>query len=192
MAVAERDKAVSIIARMFAGYPSQKNSDARATVATYVLELGGAPLWALETVCEKVRTGQFSDLNPDFPPSTVRLNQLIALETGAVMAEQARIKTLLEAKPSVERRSEEESARAFESASAWLERRDPRAKALVSKDESSAARDFERQQASLEANRRLFLRECAAAGLGPNSVASPSLLRILAEKNSEGAENELG
>lgn len=44
----------------------------------------------------------------------------------------------------------------------------------------------------MAANRAYFERECVAAGLSPSSVASPSLLRLLAEKDAEGAENELG
>lgn len=192
MAVAERDKAVGLIARMFAGYPSQKNSDARATVATYVLELGSAPLWALEAVCEKIRKGQIADLNPDFPPSTVRLNQLIALETGYVMAEEAKINTLLQAKLAVQRRSEQESKRAFDAATAWLERTDPRAQKLTENLEAkSAARALENRDNTMEANRRLFARECLAAGISPNSAVSPSLMRILKDKESEGG-NELG
>jgi hypothetical protein len=43
----------------------------------------------------------------------------------------------------------------------------------------------------MAANRAYFQRECIAAGLSPNSVASPSLLKLLTEKDAEGAENDV-
>ena len=130
-ALADRERIGAAVARMFAGYPSQRNSDARATVATYVLELGNLPVWAVERACDAVRLGNVPDINPDFPPSSVRLNQIASLDFDVARAEKGRIEALLEVVQSPGHRSEAEQARTQESATAWLERRDPRAQELA-------------------------------------------------------------
>jgi hypothetical protein len=65
-------------------------------------------------------------------------------------------------------------------AKSWLDRSDPAAQEFMAPKQVAEA---ERHQAGLkaieEANRRVFERECAAAGIDPAAGVSPSLLRAL-------------
>jgi len=179
LAMADRERVGAAVARMFAGYPSQRNSDPRATIATYVLELESLPAWAVERACEAVRLGKVPEVNPDFPPSSVRLNQIAALELDVAKAEKGKIEALLEVVQSPGHRSEAEQAEAEKSATAWLERRDARAKKLAEVNRPSSEKELERRQFTETASREFFLRECRAAGIDPSRGVSPSLLKTL-------------
>jgi len=177
LASVDRARIGAAVARMFAGYPSQRNSDAQETIATYVLELGNLPAWAVERACEAVRLGKVPEINPDFPPSSVRLNQIAALELDVAKAEKGKIEALLEVVQSPGHRSEAEQAEAEKSATAWLERRDPRAKKLAEVNRPSSEKELDRRQFTETASREFFLRECRAAGIDPSRGVSPSLLK---------------
>lgn len=179
LSMTDRERIGASVARMFAGYPSQRNSDPRATIATYVLELESLPAWAVEKACESVRLGKVPELNPDFPPSSVRLNQIATLELEVAKAEKGKIEALLEVVQSPGHRSEADQARAEETATAWLERRDPRARQLAETNKPSSAAALERRKFTEDASREFFLRECRAAGIDPASGVSPSLLKTL-------------
>ena len=71
------------------------------------------------------------------------------------------------------------------SAQDWLDRKDPRAVQLSEHGRGStdAAKAALAVQIG-DANRRVFLRECASAGIDPALGVSPSLLKILGEKNA--------
>lgn len=183
LAMADRERIGAAVARMFAGYPSQRNSDPRATIATYVLELESLPAWAVEKACESVRLGKVPELNPDFPPSSVRLNQIALLELEVAKAEKGKIEALLEVVQSPGHRSEAEQAQAEKSAAAWLERRDPRAKQLAEINRPSSEAELERRRFTEEAGREFFLRECRAEGIDPARGVSPSLLKTLEKSN---------
>lgn len=67
----------------------------------------------------------------------------------------------------------------------WLDRTDPVAKALAQAaiGESEAEAQRKRDQA-LDANRRLFLKECEREGIDPARGVSPSLLKLLGEQSA--------
>lgn len=179
MSGADRGRVGAAIARMFAGYPSQRNSDAQSTVATYVMELGNLPAWAIERACEAVRQGKVPDISLDFPPSSARLNQIAAAELNIAKSEKGKIEALLEVVQSAGGRTEVEQKHAEAVASAWLDRSDPRAKALVEANRPSSAKDEERRAFTESNAREFFERECRAAGISPKGGVSPSLLKII-------------
>lgn len=66
------------------------------------------------------------------------------------------------------------------SAQDWLDRTDPRAKALSDLANETTEADQAATKAQLEdANRRVFIRECEAEGLDPARGVSPALLKTL-------------
>jgi hypothetical protein len=180
LAMADRERVGAAVAAMFAGYPSQRNSDARATIATYVMELGGKPAWAVENACSAVRCGLVRELNPDFPPSAARLNQLADLELSSVKTERGKIEALLSVVLSPSKRSQAEQDKAAESAKAWLERKDQRAAELTAAGRVDA--DEASRERTLANAKEFFERECRAEGIDPSRGVSPSLLKTLGVK----------
>lgn len=68
------------------------------------------------------------------------------------------------------------------SATAWLDRTDPRAAALVAACQDTTK--DQRRQIDAEAARRAFIRECERDGIDPARGVSPSLLKLLGEQNA--------
>lgn len=80
-------------------------------------------------------------------------------------------------------RSPEEEAKAAASASAWLNRTDPRAAAL---EASLPGRKPDATRQAQELNQRIFERECHAAGIEPAAGVSPALFaQIQASKERD-------
>lgn len=69
------------------------------------------------------------------------------------------------------------------SAQDWLDRKDPRAVELSEHASGATAAAKAALAAQIEeANRRVFLRECEAAGVDPALGVSPSLLKTMERK----------
>lgn len=79
-------------------------------------------------------------------------------------------------------RSPEDEERAAASASAWLNRTDPRAAAL---EASLPGRKPDETAKAHEIGRRAFERECHAAGIDPARGVSPALLKTLEVRTEE-------
>lgn len=176
MADADKRKIGAAIARMLGGYTSLRNADTRGLVAALVQSLWQFPAWATVVVCDKVHDGLIPGLNPAFAPAVPELCQLIRAEIAVVVVEQARIAEALALVARDAEPTEEEKAARKQNATAWLKRDDPRAAALLASLPGQRDDDTARTEAI---NRRVFERECAAAGVDPALGVSPTLLKTL-------------
>jgi len=101
--------AASVIASLLVGYSSsRKDKSAAETVTVYLEHLKGIPLFAIKAACEDVKAGRVYDvekrtgnripLDPDFPPSTVRLRSIAQKHVDAIANEKNRFDRVLRAK----------------------------------------------------------------------------------------------
>jgi len=75
------------------------------------------------------------------------------------------------------------------SAQAWLDRTDPKARQLTQGNEDIAeAKRQETKQRFEDANRAAFLRECERDGIDPSRNVSPSLLKIMSQQEKGKSE----
>lgn len=66
-------RAAECIAQLFLGFPSMRNIDAQGMVTAYVQHMSHLPLYAIRAACEDVTKGRVKGLDPDWPPTSVRL-----------------------------------------------------------------------------------------------------------------------
>lgn len=101
--------AASVIAALLVGYGvGRKDRAAAETVTVYLEHLKSVPLFAIRAACEDVkagrvfdvdrRTGNRTPLDPDFPPSTVRLRAVAEKHVKAVEDEKFVFDRVLRAK----------------------------------------------------------------------------------------------
>lgn len=106
---ADQAEAASVIAAMLVGYNSARKDKAAAeTVTVYLEHLKTIPLFAIKAACEDVKAGRVYDvdrrtgnripLDPDFPPSTIRLRSVAQKHIDAMSAEKYRFDRVLRAK----------------------------------------------------------------------------------------------
>lgn len=101
--------AAAAIAAMLVGYGAgRKDKAAAETVTVYLEHLRGVPLFAIRAACDDVKFGRVYDvekrtgnripLDPDFPPSTVRLRSVAQKHVDELANEKWRFDRLLRAK----------------------------------------------------------------------------------------------
>lgn len=179
--MSDQDKrtAGAAIASMLTAWIYSGKGDSRETIAGYVTHLSDLPLFAIEDACRKVAKGYVDGLSPDFPPSAARLHQLAMEACAALKKEMAEIHEVLTAKAHVEPTEAERDriALGFQKLS----------EELAASDTMSARPNREQSAKQLdEANRRIFERECAEAGIDPKGGVSPALLKLLGVNRNQG------
>jgi len=71
---AEAGRAAEAFAGLMAGYPSMRNANAEETTSTYVAFCADLPLFAIQQACHQVSHGKIEGLDPDWPPTAVRMH----------------------------------------------------------------------------------------------------------------------
>lgn len=71
---AEAARATECFAGLMAGYPSMRNANAEETTSTYVAFCADLPLFAIQQACHQVAHGKVEGLDPDWPPTAVRMH----------------------------------------------------------------------------------------------------------------------
>ena len=108
----DREDAAAAIASMLVGYNSTRKDKAAAeTVTVYLEHLKGVPLFAIRAACEDVKAGRVYDvekrtgnripLDPDFPPSTVRLRMVAQKHVEVLQNERWQFAKVLRAKRAI-------------------------------------------------------------------------------------------
>lgn len=172
----EEMKIGAAVSRMLRGYTVLRNSDTTGLVKDLVSSLNSFPAWATEKVCNKVHDGEYAHIKREYPPTVPQLCDLIRTELAFVKAEQHQIDDTLALVARDAELTPEQQAQRQEQALAWLKREDPRAAALIGSLPGKREDDTARIEAM---NRRVFERECHAAGIDPANGVSPSLLKLL-------------
>ena len=165
------------IAALFAGYPSQRNSDCQATVVTYVTQLQDLPAWAVERACSAVGRGKVEGVSLDFAPSVSQLYRLASIEADAVCVAQTQVDAVLRLAP-VSDRSPKTLKKREVAAASWLNRTEPAACLMVEAAERQKA-EFAKNEPVEVGRLDAFLRECKEAGVDPAGGVSPSLLKSI-------------
>lgn len=172
----DRAAAAAAIAAMLVGYGAgRKDKAAVETVAVYVEHLREIPLFAIKAACEDVKHGRVYDvekrtgnrvpLDPDFPPSTIRLRSVAQKHVNELAGEKWRFDRLLRAKRLIKPPiSEAERARTIEKI------RDLQADMARSGAEVDLAETARKVRLAAEAQargERLIVAEYEALGLEP-------------------------
>jgi hypothetical protein len=192
--IAERSanqvEAGAVIAALLVGYGISRNDKSSGqTIAVYIKHLESVPLFAIKAACDDVRFGRVYDvdrrtgnripLDPDYPPSTVRLRMVAQKHIDAMFAEKYAFDKVLRAKRALPALpSEAERARVSEQLKGLA--RDIAARS-ASEDLEGIERAARRAEESRSLSERLILAEYARLGMKPERVAgilvSPELAR---------------
>lgn len=89
-AVADRDRAMKAFGRLFLGYPTLENVNKAEKAATYMIDLGDLPAFAIEAAVDDVKKGRIKDLDPDYPPSSPRMYKIAEAHRDTVAAKERR------------------------------------------------------------------------------------------------------
>lgn len=189
----DRGGASVAIAAMLVGYGAgRKDKAAAETVAVYLEHLGGIPLFAVRAACDDVKCGRVYDvekrtgnripLDPDFPPSTVRLRSVAQKHVDELAIEKWRFDRLLRAKriiaPPI---SEAERARMAENFKGLQRDMASRSAATELEEAERKARLADEARAR---NEQTIVAEYAALGLEP--VRNGGILCSLSMMKSAG------
>ena len=186
----DREEAAAAIASMLVGYNSTRKDKAAAeTVTVYLQHLKGVPLFAIRAACEDVKAGRVYDvekrtgnripLDPDFPPSTVRLRLVAQKYVEQLQGERWQFEKVLRAKRTIAAPpSEAERQRVgelFKDLQATMT-------ASVAGDDLERAAELERKtEEQRRARDREILAEYERLGIEPMRMAgvliSPELVR---------------
>jgi hypothetical protein len=99
LAPADPRDVAKVVGRLFLSFPSQASSVEvqKAKIASYVEDLSGLPLWALEAAAAKWRRGEATG-NATFAPSVAELRRQADAQTLQHRATIAKLKRILTAK----------------------------------------------------------------------------------------------
>lgn len=89
-AVADRERAMKAFGRLFLGYPTLENVNKAEKAATYTIDLGDLPAFAIEAAVDDVKKGRIKDLDPDYPPSSPRMYKIAAAHRDEIAAKEKR------------------------------------------------------------------------------------------------------
>lgn len=168
--------AASVIASLLVGYSSaRKDKSAAETVTVYLEHLKTVPLFAIRAACEDVKAGRVYDverrtgnripLDPDFPPSTVRLRSVAQKHVEVMASEKYRFELVLRAKRALPPPISEEERTAVGERFKELQA-DMAARAAISSLEETAAK-LARADEQRARGERLIVAEYEALGLEP-------------------------
>lgn len=174
----DRRRMGAAIAALFAGYPSQRNTNPQDIVAVYVSQLQDLPVWAVERACRSVIRGHAEGVSLDFAPSVARLYQLAKGEIGIAQAEAHTIMAALSLVLAEVPRQSIERQKLRPTSIDPTEGVAPPAEATARTD---VPPDVTRT-AEYSANES-FIRECKRAGQDPTKGVSLSLLRTIQRMN---------
>ncbi len=110
----EMRRAAEALAQLFLGFPSMRNVDAQAMITAYVQHMSDMPLFAVRAACDDVVKGKVKGLDPDWPPTSVRLVEIAEKHSRPLIEESIRISKTLTGKQTVVEVSPEERARVGE------------------------------------------------------------------------------
>jgi hypothetical protein len=83
----EMKRAAEALAQMFLGFPSMRNVDAKAMITAYVQHMSDLPLYAIRAACDDVVKARVKGLDPDWPPTSVRLVEIAQSHTSGPIGE---------------------------------------------------------------------------------------------------------
>lgn len=170
----DRRRMGAALASLFAGYPSQRNTNSENVVTTYVSHLQDLPVWAVERACRSVISGNVEGISLDFAPSVARLYQVAKGEVGKIQAEERQIQAVLALLP-VQERNAVERQQLLPKMTLNPHADDPQRRGTANKDadipESSRSEIYNAKES--------FIRECKRCGVDPAIGVSPSLMRTI-------------
>jgi hypothetical protein len=180
-------QAAAVIASLLVGYSSARKDKAAAeTVTVYLEHLKGVPLFAIRAACEDVKAGRVYDvekrtgnripLDPDFPPSTVRLRTVARRHVDVLASEKDRFDRVLRARrtlpPPISQAERELVGERFKDLQAEMRSRSAAA------DLEEAARKVERAADQRARGDRLIRAEYEALGLVPPTTDGGALVSL--------------
>lgn len=196
-----KDKMLSF----FNGYPSLRNADAQVMLSAYVDHLKEYPAWVVISAIDKIIRGEVVDvdprtqreipLDPDWPPSSIRIATVAKVIMRAPAEEVAKISRLLRARqappeltPEQRRLTIPRVQRMADAARAQLSPKPTR-----EEQEAENARAKARVAESLAYQRELAERQWRAEGYEPmensdGSLSSVSFLKSLHRWPPQGAK----
>ena len=188
-----QSEAATVVASLLVGYGSTRRDKAAAeTVTVYLEHLRGVPLFAIRAACEDVKAGRVYDverrtgnripLDPDFPPSTIRLRQVAQKHVDAMELERSRFDRVLRAKKTLPPPICEEERRAV--GERFRELQADMARRVAEGDLEETARKARLADEARTRNERLIVAEYEALGLEP--VRSGGVLCSLSMMKAAG------
>ena len=169
-------EAAAAIGGMLIGFGIARADKSPAeTISVYVKHLGSLPLFAIKAACADItggrvydvdrRTGNRIPLDPDHPPSTIRVRSVAQKHVDELAAEKWKFDKVLAAKRAIETAPSPAAraviARGFDELKAVLEQNS--AKNSIEEEERAAARAVE----TAKNNERFILDQYATLGLEP-------------------------
>lgn len=173
------DKAkATFVADMLGCYGEKRDEDIKKTVAKYVLEVRGLPLWAVSLACQAIKIGQAPEVSPAIRPTTVQVGIVVRRYMAPALAELRDIGDVLRAAPYIKPLTEEEKGRLHDKLSGFA---DERRSAADADDPEAAAKRAEVGAAAMRRNSLAIEqsyghREPIKAA---DFVVSPSLMRSI-------------
>lgn len=93
----DQKRVAQMLATMFAGYPTMRNTNPQDTIAAYVVHLKDLPLFAIKETCEAVIKNKVKHFATDLPPPANLLYEDAEYRASKVHMEQLRFSRILQA-----------------------------------------------------------------------------------------------
>lgn len=95
----EKRRLALALGSLFLGYPQLRSDNAAAErITAYIDALSGFPIAAALQAVEDVKTGKVDDLDPDYPPTSVRMGEIASKYVRKVRRERTEVEAVLAAK----------------------------------------------------------------------------------------------